>query len=236
MIQIPLLPHQKTGLPFHWDQEIPNGQSAHNLCATLPPGSTFHARKIITTKMVSSFESLSANTPLGRLLSNDMGLSKIIQAIALIGTYHEGGSTPNSSTITQNIVDVETCMMSSKIAHLLKSLLKNKKSNCGPSQSVVFTQWTQFVDLICIALSHHSILSALIHGKIPAQAQEKALENFSNNPECEVLIASIATAVTSLNITCTNIFYLMVRGTPKFYPSSLTLTSSFPGAQLEPSH
>ncbi|MBW0494389.1 hypothetical protein O181_034104 [Austropuccinia psidii MF-1] len=56
---------------------------------------------------------------------------------------HEGRSTQdNSSTITQTIVDVETCMMSSKIAHLLKSLLKNKQSKCGPTKSVVYTPWT----------------------------------------------------------------------------------------------
>ncbi|MBW0519298.1 hypothetical protein O181_059013 [Austropuccinia psidii MF-1] len=58
---------------------------------------------------------------------------------------HDGGSTPNNSTITQSIVDVETCMMSSKAAHLLKSLLKNKQSNSGPSKSASYTQWTQFL-------------------------------------------------------------------------------------------
>ncbi|MBW0501177.1 hypothetical protein O181_040892 [Austropuccinia psidii MF-1] len=41
---------------------------------------------------------------------------------------HKGRSThDNFSTITQTLVDVETCMISSKIAHLLKGLLKNKK-------------------------------------------------------------------------------------------------------------
>ncbi|MBW0562554.1 hypothetical protein O181_102269, partial [Austropuccinia psidii MF-1] len=54
---------------------------------------------------------------------------------------------------------------------------------------------------IGIALAHHSILSA--------RAQEKALGNFFNNPECEVLIASIVAAGTGLNITCANIVYLM---------------------------
>ncbi|MBW0559866.1 hypothetical protein O181_099581 [Austropuccinia psidii MF-1] len=146
------------------------------------------------------------------------------------------GTQDNSSTITRTIVDVETCMMSSKIAHLLKSLLKNKQSECGPTKAVVYTQWTQFLDLIGIALAHHSILSARIDGTITAQAQEKALENFFNNPECEVLIASIAAAGTGLNITCANIVYLMVRGPPKFYPDFWPLTSTFPGAQLEPSH
>ncbi|MBW0484274.1 hypothetical protein O181_023989 [Austropuccinia psidii MF-1] len=150
---------------------------------------------------------------------------------------HKGRSTQDkSSTITQTIVDVETCMMSSKISHLLKCLLKNKQSNFGPTKSVVYTQWTQFLDLIGIALAHNSILSAQIDGTITAQAQEKALENFFNNPECEVLISSIAAALTGLNITCTNMVYVMVRGPPKFYCDFWTLTSTFPVAQLDPSH
>ncbi|MBW0552304.1 hypothetical protein O181_092019 [Austropuccinia psidii MF-1] len=76
IIQTPLLPHQKTILAFLWDQEIPNGQSARNLWATTPPGSTFDARHIITNKVVSSFESLLTNIPLGGLLADDMGLGK----------------------------------------------------------------------------------------------------------------------------------------------------------------
>ncbi|MBW0489867.1 hypothetical protein O181_029582 [Austropuccinia psidii MF-1] len=117
---------------------------------------------------------------------------------------HKGRSTQdNSSTITRTIVAVKTCMMSSKIAHLLKLLLKNKQSNCGPSKLVAYR--------IGIVLSHHSILSALIDGTITAQVQEKALENFFNNPECGVLIASIAAAGTGLDITFSNIVYLMVK-------------------------
>ncbi|MBW0519243.1 hypothetical protein O181_058958 [Austropuccinia psidii MF-1] len=89
MIQTPLHLHQKTRLAFLWDQEIPNGQSSHNLWATSPPGSTFNSRHIITAKVVSSFKSLLTNTPLGVLLADDMGLGKTIQAIALIGNCKE---------------------------------------------------------------------------------------------------------------------------------------------------
>ncbi|MBW0489833.1 hypothetical protein O181_029548 [Austropuccinia psidii MF-1] len=81
IIQTTLLPHQKTGLAFLWDQEIPNAQSTYNLSATSAPGSTFNARHISTNKVVSSFKSLLTNTPLGGLLANDMGLGKIIQAL-----------------------------------------------------------------------------------------------------------------------------------------------------------
>ncbi|MBW0490329.1 hypothetical protein O181_030044 [Austropuccinia psidii MF-1] len=55
---------------------------------------------------------------------------------------HKGTSTrDNSSKITQTIVYVETCIISSKIAQLLKRLLKNKKSKCGRIKSVVYTQF-----------------------------------------------------------------------------------------------
>ncbi|MBW0520782.1 hypothetical protein O181_060497 [Austropuccinia psidii MF-1] len=64
IIQTPLLPHQKTGLAFLWNREIPNGQSACNLQATSPAGSTINSRHIFTNKVVSSFESLLNNTPL----------------------------------------------------------------------------------------------------------------------------------------------------------------------------
>ncbi|MBW0522981.1 hypothetical protein O181_062696 [Austropuccinia psidii MF-1] len=101
MIQNPLLHHQKTGIAFLWDCEIPNGKSVCNLLDTSPPGLTFHARQIITSKVVSSFESLLANTPLGGLLADDMGLGKTIQAIALICTSKERLITnPQSSRPT----------------------------------------------------------------------------------------------------------------------------------------
>ncbi|MBW0476605.1 hypothetical protein O181_016320 [Austropuccinia psidii MF-1] len=64
LIQTPLLPHQKTRPEFLWNREIPNGQSACNLWATSPPGSTFNSRHIITNKVVISFKSLLTNTPL----------------------------------------------------------------------------------------------------------------------------------------------------------------------------
>ncbi|MBW0501998.1 hypothetical protein O181_041713 [Austropuccinia psidii MF-1] len=104
MIQTLLLPQRKTGLAFLWDQEIPNGQSAHKLWATSPPGYTLNAKHIITNKFVSSFELLSTNTPLGGLLTDDMGLGKTIHAIALIGTSKEWLITnPQCSTLWYSI-------------------------------------------------------------------------------------------------------------------------------------
>ncbi|MBW0581832.1 hypothetical protein O181_121547 [Austropuccinia psidii MF-1] len=104
IIPTPLLPQQKTGLAFLWDKVIPNGQSAHNLWATSPPGLTFNVRHIIKNKVFSTFKSLSTNTPLGGLLTDVMGLGKTIQAIALIGTSKEQLlANPHCSTPTMSI-------------------------------------------------------------------------------------------------------------------------------------
>ncbi|MBW0490413.1 hypothetical protein O181_030128 [Austropuccinia psidii MF-1] len=138
---------------------------------------------------------------------------------------HEGGSTQHNSTITKAIVDVETCMMYSKIEHLLKSLLKNKQLKCGSSKLVVYSQWTQSLNLIGIVLSHHSILSTKIDGTITGRGKEKALEKYFNNMECELLIASISTSGTCLKMTCSNIVYLMV-GDPQFSNSDIPLARS----------
>ncbi|MBW0503110.1 hypothetical protein O181_042825 [Austropuccinia psidii MF-1] len=101
MMKTPLLPHQKTGLAFLWDQEIPNGKYSCNLWTTSPPYSTFDARHIITNKVIRSFEFLLTNTPHGGLLADDMGLGKSIEAIALVGTSKERLMTnPHGSTAT----------------------------------------------------------------------------------------------------------------------------------------
>ncbi|MBW0591908.1 hypothetical protein O181_131623 [Austropuccinia psidii MF-1] len=191
----------------HHYELLPLNPSMQQECSTL-------YKEFLSSKIKGPGESFRNINKLQIFCNHHIMLNTIVEADL---EDHKGRSTQdNSSTITQTIVNVETCMMSIKIAHLLQSLMKNKQLNCGPTKLVVYTQWTQFLDLIGIALAHCSILSAQIDGTITAQVHEKALENFFNNPECEVLTASIGAAGTGLNITCPNIVYLMVRGPPKF--------------------
>ncbi|MBW0519076.1 hypothetical protein O181_058791 [Austropuccinia psidii MF-1] len=120
IIQTPLLPHQKTRLAFIWDREIPNGLSVRNLWATSPPRSIFHARHIITNKVVSSFESLLTNDPLGLLLADDMGLGKTIQAISLLATSKERLIT-NPQNSTPTIIISPPCLITNWQSEILKN-------------------------------------------------------------------------------------------------------------------
>ncbi|MBW0528693.1 hypothetical protein O181_068408 [Austropuccinia psidii MF-1] len=85
-----------------------------------PPGSTFNARHIITDKVVSSFESLLTNTPLGGLLADDMGLGKPIQAIALIGTSKEQLIT-NPQCSTPTIIICPPCLITNWQSEISKN-------------------------------------------------------------------------------------------------------------------
>ncbi|MBW0479866.1 hypothetical protein O181_019581 [Austropuccinia psidii MF-1] len=133
MINTSLLPHQKTGVAFLWDQEIPNRQSTCTLWAT------FHARHIIKSKVVSSFKSLFTNTPLGQLLTDDMGLGKTIKAIALIGTSKEW------------LIENYHCSMPTSLNHQLA--IRNIQACSGKLQASTYHAPT------CHSLSEANILS-----------------------------------------------------------------------------
>ncbi|MBW0473646.1 hypothetical protein O181_013361 [Austropuccinia psidii MF-1] len=73
-------------------------------------GSTFNARHIIKNKVVSSFEYLLANAPLGGLLTDDIRLGITIKAISFICTIKEQLITnPQRSTLT--IIIFSTCLI-----------------------------------------------------------------------------------------------------------------------------
>ncbi|MBW0558877.1 hypothetical protein O181_098592 [Austropuccinia psidii MF-1] len=97
-------------------------------------------KELLSSKTKGPGEFFRSVNKLRKCCDNDIMLSTM-EDLAL--EDNEGRSTQDSSsTITQTIVDVETCMMSSKIAQLLKSVLKSKQSNCGPCKLVSYSQWT----------------------------------------------------------------------------------------------
>ncbi|MBW0539825.1 hypothetical protein O181_079540 [Austropuccinia psidii MF-1] len=90
---------------------------------------------------------------------------------------HESRSTQdNSSTITQTIVDAETSIMSSKIAHLLKMLLRNKQLKCGPTKLVVYSihyHLNQSDHLFTVELVFHLPITLSFQHKLMEQLQPK---------------------------------------------------------------
>jgi SNF2 family DNA or RNA helicase len=60
--------------------------------------------------------------------------------------------------------------------------------------SVVFSFWTKMLDLIQRALHSEGFGFQRIDGKTSLEGRRMAIEQFNQNPECTVMLASIGSA------------------------------------------
>ena len=104
---------------------------------------------------------------------------------------------------------------SSKVKYLLHKLHNMKKRNASlppdaiPHKAVVFTQWTNFADLVEIALLNKAINYTRMDGSMSLKARTKALDKFANERECIVFLATIGTGGVGLNLTAADAVFIM---------------------------
>ncbi|PYI15303.1 hypothetical protein BO99DRAFT_484618 [Aspergillus violaceofuscus CBS 115571] len=91
---------------------------------------------------------------------------------------------------------------SSKIEALVKIL--TAKGQTADTKTVVFSQWTSFLDLVEPHLERHGIGFARIDGKMNSLARDNSTTRFSTDPECTVLLASLSVCSVGLNLVAAN--------------------------------
>lgn len=99
-------------------------------------------------------------------------------------------------------VEVDASAPSSKIEALVKIL--TAKGQVERTKSVVFSQWTSFLDIVEPHLTQHGIRFARIDGKLNSVKRDQAIAEFSNNPDCPVLLASLNVCSVGLNLVAAN--------------------------------
>ncbi|MBW0492992.1 hypothetical protein O181_032707 [Austropuccinia psidii MF-1] len=77
------------------------------------------------------------------------------------------------------------------------------------ARCVIYSQWTQFLDLIGIVLVHKGLSFSRIDGKTSSKKQQKALSQFSSKSDFKILLESLIAAGTGLNITWAQIVFIM---------------------------
>jgi DNA repair protein RAD5 len=99
---------------------------------------------------------------------------------------------------------------SSKMSALIKHLRQNINENL---KTVVFSQFTSFLDLIGEALDYESISFTRLDGTQTQAHREKVLAGFSNPDEsgASVLLISLRAGGVGLNLTCANRVVMMVK-------------------------
>lgn len=91
---------------------------------------------------------------------------------------------------------------SSKIEALVKIL--TAQGQVADTKTVVFSQWTSFLDLVQPHLERHGIGFARIDGRMNSVSRDNSTYRFSRDPNCRVLLASLSVCSVGLNLVAAN--------------------------------
>ena len=96
---------------------------------------------------------------------------------------------------------------SSKIEALL-SILKASHKKPG-TKTILFSQWTSFLDIVEKQLGEHGYKYTRIDGKLPAARRDDALKALDSDPNCTIMLASLGVCAVGLNLVAANQVILM---------------------------
>lgn len=91
---------------------------------------------------------------------------------------------------------------SSKIEALTKIL--SAQGQAEGTKTVVFSQWTSFLDLVEPHLEKCGIKFTRIDGKMNSMKRDNSIYTFSHDPNCKVLLASLSVCSVGLNLVAAN--------------------------------
>ncbi|KAK4482804.1 hypothetical protein RD792_009974 [Penstemon davidsonii] len=97
---------------------------------------------------------------------------------------------------------------SSKISKLIDCLEKIRGSGSG-EKSIVFSQWTSFLDILEIALKKRHFGFLRYDGKLVQKDKEKVLHEFNETKEKRVLLMSLKAGGVGLNLTAASNVFIM---------------------------
>ncbi|XP_076960860.1 DNA repair protein RAD5A-like [Bidens hawaiensis] len=104
-------------------------------------------------------------------------------------------------------VDIEkNWVESSKVSALLRDLETLRSSG---SKSIVFSQWTAFLDLLQVPLSRNSISFLRLDGTLNQQQREKVIKQFSEENDIMVLLMSLKAGGVGINLTAASNAFVM---------------------------
>ena len=99
-------------------------------------------------------------------------------------------------------VDIDVDASSSKVEALLE-ILKASHKKAG-TKTVIFSQWTSFLNIIQAQLDTNGYKYARIDGKMKANQRDASLVALETDPDCTIMLASLAVCSVGLNLVAAN--------------------------------
>ncbi|BFZ58946.1 DNA repair protein rad16 [Savitreella phatthalungensis] len=99
-----------------------------------------------------------------------------------------------------NRIDMTRWRSSTKIEALVEELYKLRRKDSS-IKSIVFSQWTSFLELVHWRLRRAGFQSCKLDGSMTPEARAKTIEHFSTDPNVSVFLVSLKAGGVALNLT-----------------------------------
>lgn len=99
-------------------------------------------------------------------------------------------------------LDIDADTTSSKIEALVQ-VLKAAEAD-ATVKTVVFSQWTSFLDLVQAQLMKHGLNFTRLDGKMNSTARDLAIESLDTDDSCKIMLASLSVCSVGLNLVSAN--------------------------------
>lgn len=103
---------------------------------------------------------------------------------------------------TADQLDIDIDTSSSKVEALLEILKASHKKK--GTKTVIFSQWTSFLNIIQAQLDNHGYKYARVDGKMRANQRDASLVALETDPDCTIMLASLAVCSVGLNLVAAN--------------------------------
>ncbi|EME47258.1 hypothetical protein DOTSEDRAFT_77621 [Dothistroma septosporum NZE10] len=122
-------------------------------------------------------------------------------------TQDNAKATPFKSKVRISLRRVNQ-LSSAKISNLLAQLKRIRKAEVT-TKSVVFSQFTSFLDLLAPALTDAGISWLRFDGSMAQKERAKVLSEFASRPKFTILLLSLRAGGVGLNLTCAKRVFMM---------------------------
>ncbi len=99
-------------------------------------------------------------------------------------------------------LQIDSGTTSSKIETLVQVL--KASSTDKDVKTVVFSQWTSFLDLVQTQLIKHDLSFSRLDGKMNATRRDGAIQSLNEDANCKILLASLSVCSVGLNLVAAN--------------------------------
>ena len=99
-------------------------------------------------------------------------------------------------------IEIDADTSSSKIEALIEILKASEKE--PDTKTVVFSQWTSFLNILEKQLEKHGMPFTRLDGKMSPSRRDAAIEALNSDPNCTIMLASLSICSVGLNLVAAN--------------------------------